>query len=297
LVVNARDILNNEGRIAIAVYEVHAIPALRGHATVEGRFIAVDVVDSGDGIAPENLGRIFEPFYTTKDVGKGTGLGLSQVFGLAKQSGGDIAVESKLGEGTTFTLFLPHAGSEPARQEVEAELPSQDGDGGSGGCVLLVEDNQLVGEFAAQLLADLGLSTLWVANGADALRAIEQEPLRFDVVFSDVMMPGMTGIELGETLRRSRPDLPVILTSGYSRVLAEEGAHGFELLRKPYSRAPFAGRETSSLEAAPISGPEPRAPCARAPRSKRAWRGTIRRSRRCHYGRWHCACSLSCRGS
>lgn len=236
MVVNARDVLNNEGTIGIVVEEVVSIPPLRGHPPAEGRFIAVAIGEHGAGIAQENLGRIFEPFFTTKEVGKGTGLGLSQVFGFAKQSGGDVAVESELGRGTTFTLYLPHAEAEPVHQELEAETPeAMAAHGAAESCVLLVEDNQLVGDFAAQLLADLGFSTLWVGSGADALAAIEQEPDRLDIVFSDVVMPGMTGIELAERLREIRPAMPVILTSGYSHVLAEEGAHGFELLKKPYT--------------------------------------------------------------
>jgi CheY-like chemotaxis protein len=99
---------------------------------------------------------------------------------------------------------------------------------------------RLVGDFAAQLLADLGFSALWVASGADALAAIDREPSRFAVVFSDIVMPGMSGIELAETLSCARPDLPLVLTSGYSHVLAEEGAHGFELLRKPYTAEELA---------------------------------------------------------
>ena len=101
--------------------------------------------------------------------------------------------------------------------------------------MLLVEDNQLVGEFAAQLIGDLGYGNMWVPSAQDALALVEAEPDKFDIVFTDVVMPGISGIELAETLRSRIPDLPIVLTSGYSHVLAEEGSHGFELLQKPYT--------------------------------------------------------------
>jgi CheY-like chemotaxis protein len=196
--------------------------------------VAVSIADTGSGIAAENLERIFEPFFTTKGVGQGTGLGLSQVFGFAKQSGGEIIVESRLGEGTTFTLYLPRAGVvAPHRAAAEPEPLAE----GHGTCVLVVEDNLDVGAFAEKALRELGFSTVWVTDGGKALSEIERVPYRFEVVFSDVVMPGMNGVELAGEIRRRRPDIPVVLTSGYSDVLAAEGTHGFDLLRKPYSVA------------------------------------------------------------
>jgi CheY-like chemotaxis protein len=177
--------------------------------------------------------RAFEPFYTTKAVGKGTGLGLSQVFGFAKQSGGDVAVESGPG-GTTFTLCLPEV--EPVITEVQEERPSTLPEpGGTGQRVLVVEDNVEVGRFATQILQDLGYETTWATNAEEALDRLGGDGNAFDIVFSDVVMPGMGGIELAKILRRTMPGMPVVLASGYSDVLAQEGTHGFELLQKPYS--------------------------------------------------------------
>lgn len=160
----------------------------------------------------------------------------SLVYGFAKQSGGDVAVASGLGKGTTFTLYLPMVerevdtggASDPGRG------PGQDEDGG-GRRVLVVEDNIEVGRFSTQLLQDLGYETSWAANAREALTLLEEDAARFDVVFSDVVMPGMSGIELGREIRQRFPGLPVVLTSSYSHVLAEEGRHGFDLLHKPYA--------------------------------------------------------------
>jgi CheY-like chemotaxis protein len=235
MAVNARDAMEGEGRLTILVEERDNIPATRGHAAVKGRFISVAVSDTGSGISEEDLPRIFEPFYTTKDVGKGTGLGLSQVFGFAKQSGGEIVIESSSGVGTTFTLYLPRAEDHAAHGDTELTAPTATVPSSGGGCVLLVEDNQHVGEFAAQLIGDLGYGNMWVPSAQEALALVEAEPDKFDMVFTDVVMPGISGIELAETLRSRFPELPVVLTSGYSHILATEGSHGFELLQKPYT--------------------------------------------------------------
>ncbi|MEA1834795.1 PAS domain S-box protein [Methylobacterium durans] len=234
MAVNARDAMDGEGLLTLRLDCSGALPPIRGHAGAPGPFAAVSLTDSGSGIAPEQIGRIFEPFFTTKEVGKGTGLGLSQVFGFAKQSGGDVAVESAVGQGTTFTLYLPEIEARP-HQEPAATHEGEIFPIGDGQSVLVVEDNVEVGRFATQILEDLGYSTTWAANAEQALAELGPDGFGFDVVFSDVVMPGMGGIELAKILRRNMPHLPVLLASGYSHVLAQEGAHGFELLHKPYS--------------------------------------------------------------
>lgn len=232
MAVNARDAMEGEGRLTIAVRQAEAVPRVRGHRRAQGTFVAVSVADTGSGIAPDQVQHIFEPFFTTKEVGKGTGLGLSQVYGFAKQSGGEVDVESRPGEGTTFTLYLPRV----AAPEEQAEVEAPTGDSSMvRGHVLLVEDNEQVGEFSTRILRELGFETTWAENGDAALKELEAHPDRFAAVFSDVVMPGMTGVQLGREIRRRGFDLPVVLTSGYSHVLASEGSHGFELLHKPYS--------------------------------------------------------------
>ena len=238
MAVNARDAMDGEGTLTLRLDAPIALPPIRGHAGAAGAFVAVSVTDSGSGIASADLMRIFEPFYTTKEVGKGTGLGLSQVIGFAKQSGGDVDVKSQPGAGATFTLYLPEvpapAVDPPARRPAAS-------DGATLALrVLVVEDNLEVGRFCTQILEDLGHRPVWTENAEAALTALAASPEPFDAVFSDVVMPGMGGIALARLLREKFPELPVVLTSGYSHVLAQDDAHGFELLRKPYSAQELA---------------------------------------------------------
>jgi PAS domain S-box-containing protein len=234
LAINSRDAMDGEGHIVIAVSKVGAIPSLRGQSARSGDFIAISVTDSGTGIMGENLDVIFEPFFTTKEVGKGTGLGLSQAFGFAKQSGGDIEVVSTPGQGATFTIYLPETAM-PARSTEIAASGSEPTATGRGYRVLVVEDNDDVGRFSTELLEDLGYTVRCVANAEAALAILSENEFAVDLVFSDVIMPGLNGVELAGLIRQRYPGLPVVLTSGYSNVLAENAHHGFEFIQKPYS--------------------------------------------------------------
>jgi PAS domain S-box-containing protein len=233
LALNGRDAISGEGVLTITVADSSVIPAFGGHAAREGNFVAVTVADTGSGIPADILNQIFEPFFTTKEVGKGTGLGLSQVYGFVHQSGGGIEVASDLDRGSQFTIYLPRVSATPQADETEPEqLPRSTAQRGH---ILLVEDNQQVGQFSAEMLHDLGYETTLAADAREALVALSNDDLRYDVVFTDVIMPGMNGLELAQAVRERHPGLPVVLTSGYSDVLAKEGSYGFELLRKPYS--------------------------------------------------------------
>ena len=171
LLSNAVDALGDAGRVTV-------------RTGCQGERVVVEVEDDGVGIEPEHLERIFDPFFTTKDVGKGTGLGLSQVFGFAKQSGGDVDVESVVGKGSTFTLYLPQAESTvPGEPRPTGQQEAIDGEGR---CVLVVEDNISVGQFATQLLEDLGYGTAWVTSAEEALDRLGSDGDGFDIVFSDV---------------------------------------------------------------------------------------------------------------
>jgi signal transduction histidine kinase/ActR/RegA family two-component response regulator len=234
LAINARDAMDGEGKLRIAVNQTGTIPALRAQAARHGDFIAVSVTDTGTGIAAKHLDAVFEPFFTTKEVGKGTGLGLSQAFGFAKQSGGDIAVSSILGHGATFTIYLPQAPA-PASEAEIAAIKSEPATTGRGFRVLVVEDDDEVGRFSTELLEDLGYTVRRVAEATAALAILGKDEFAVDLVFSDVIMPGMNGVELAGVIRQRFPGLPVVLTSGYSNVLAENAHHGFELIQKPYS--------------------------------------------------------------
>lgn len=234
LAVNARDAMDGEGQLTISVRKLRAIPPLRAQSARSGDFVAIAIADTGTGIAADQLDAIFEPFFTTKEVGKGTGLGLSQAFGFAKQSGGDIEVKSLPGQGATFTIYLPQA-EMPTDAIEAAAAASEPATRGRGYRVLVVEDNDDVGRFSTELLEDLGYTVRRAANASTALAMLAADEFSADLVFSDVIMPGMNGVELASIIRERYPGLPVVLTSGYSNVLAENAHHGFELIQKPYS--------------------------------------------------------------
>ncbi|MGY3441708.1 MULTISPECIES: ATP-binding protein [unclassified Bradyrhizobium] len=238
MAVNARDAMDGVGRLTIAVRVVDKLPSTTSTPPGSHGHVAVTVADTGVGIPQELFGRIFEPFYTTKEVGHGTGLGLSQVFGFAKQSGGEVTVTSEVGKGSTFTLYLPRVvGGPGAQSPLTEDAPSVDPTSAS---VLIVEDNAEVGKFAADTLTQLGCTCVLVENATHALEELAVDPDRFDLVFTDVVMPGMSGIELAEEIRRQGLDLPIVLASGYSQVLSQQGSGGFELLQKPYSAEQLA---------------------------------------------------------
>jgi PAS domain S-box-containing protein len=221
LAINARDAMPIGGTITVA-----ARNCTLTKAPDAGDYVAISVEDSGTGIAPDVLSRIFDPFFTTKPVGKGTGLGLSQVHGFAHQAGGTVQVESELGEGTRVTMLLP-------RQDGDAKIVAEDLIDASGsGTVLLVEDNPDVASVSATLLEQLGYTVRRVSDAETALREIERDGI--DLVFSDIVMPGnMDGLGLAHRLKEVRPDLPILLATGYSDAAASVRGN-FPILRKPY---------------------------------------------------------------
>jgi len=229
LMLNGRDAMAGEGTLRLRLLADQHMPEQ------PGVFAAISVTDSGVGIAPELLERIFDPFFTTKAPGEGTGLGLSQVFGFAKQSGGDVKVSSIQGQGTSFTLYLPQAPAPAAQLPGDADSGTQVQPVGERRRILVVEDNPDVGNFTAQILHDHGYHISWACSAEEALAQLNGPNGNFDAVFSDVVMPGIGGLALARELRKQRPQLPVILTSGYSEAIAEGGHQGFAFLAKPYS--------------------------------------------------------------
>ena len=229
IAVNARDAMPDGGELRLSVQN----ELLTRNAKVEqleGEFVSLAWSDTGSGIAPEHLAKVFEPFFTTKPVGKGTGLGLSQVYGFAHQSGGAVTVASTAGHGTTITLYLPrsYAALSAASRTSDASLNSS-----ARGTVLVVEDNSEVAEITGGLMEHLGYQTLFCDNASVALARLQREE-KIDLILSDIVMPGaMNGIELAAEVRRRRPDLPVLLTSGYSEA-ARAAENGYTILRKPF---------------------------------------------------------------
>ncbi len=201
-----------------------------GRGGLVGDFAVVSVKDTGVGISADMKERVFEPYFTTK-AEKGNGLGLSQVYGFAKQSGGGAFVESELGRGATFSLYFPISTEQLAADEA-ASVPETDPI--SGGRVLLVEDNPEVAIVAAEQLKQCGCTVIQVDNAKAAIDVLNNDP-DIDLLFSDIVMPGMSGLELGRWTRKKLPDIPVVLASGYSEQASAAMQEGFALLSKPYS--------------------------------------------------------------
>jgi len=226
LALNARDAMERGGTLAIGT------AASTDDAEVPSG-VLVTVKDTGTGMAPETIERIFEPFYTTKEVGKGSGLGLAQVWGFVTQSGGRVGVESVVGRGTTFTLVLPLSETAPATApKVEAAAPLERG----AEMILVVEDDDDVRAMTAATLDELGYRTLIARDGPEALSLLGKDR-GIDLLFSDYVMPGMSGAELARAARGQRPELKVLLTSGYAKhaeLRDGNSADGFPLIAKPY---------------------------------------------------------------
>jgi PAS domain S-box-containing protein len=231
IAVNARDAMPDGGTITLSARNVVLKPGSAAGA-LEGDYVALAIIDTGSGMSPEVVARVFEPFYTTKPVGKGTGLGLSQVHGFAMQSGGAATVSSEEGEGTAVTIYLPRSRAEPTTAPGGGQFAAP----ATRGTVLLVEDSREVAEVTSTLLEQLGYRVVRAENAAEALRHLYQG-IHFDLVFSDIVMPGsMNGISLAQACRDNFPDIPVLLTTGYSD--AAQMADGrFDILRKPFELA------------------------------------------------------------
>ncbi|MCR0983006.1 response regulator [Roseomonas populi] len=233
LCINARDAMPGGGTITIATEEV-AVAAEQVPDLPAGSYVRVTVADTGTGMTPEVLARVFEPFFTTKEVGKGTGLGLPMVYGLVQQSGGGLTIDSRPGEGTRVALYLP-AGDGVAAQGVGE--PREVAPAREPVRVLVVDDDATVREVTAGFLADLGHETVEADDGIAALRVLESDP-SVRLMVADFAMPRMTGAELSERARSMRPDLPILLVTGYAELAAL--AANIPVLHKPYRQADLA---------------------------------------------------------
>jgi len=229
LAVNARDAMPSGGDVCISGENLpdHDVEGLSGD------FVRIRVSDTGTGMSQDIADRIFEPFFTTKEVGRGSGLGLAHVYGFAHQSGGRVTVDSRVGEGTTFDLYLPRAAptavDEQRVADADAVQPMR-------GEVLLVEDDDAVAPMVIEMLEAVGLDVFRASTAEQALETLKASE-RFSIVFSDYMMPGkMNGIELARSVRQRSPALPVLLTSGYAEAARHDAAAlGVGILEKPYS--------------------------------------------------------------
>ena len=250
LAVNARDAMDGRGHLSICVDNVTLAEAETADLPA-GDYVRIRVTDTGSGIAPEHLDRVFEPFFTTKDVGKGTGLGLSQIFAFARQSGGDVAIASLLGKGTTVSIYLPRsaAAAEQASGQIAPRVRHAEpaARGGHGAAVLVVEDDPRVSRSTVAALEELGYRPHPCASGREALAILKREP-DLALVVTDVMMPEMTGTELAVEVKRRRPDMRILFVTGY---VGEAGdaveLAGHAVLRKPFTVAALASAVETSL--------------------------------------------------
>ena len=237
LAVNARDAMPHGGHLSIRIsVQDLETPHTSQHTEARpGRFVCLTVADSGTGIAPEILQRIFEPFFTTKEVGKGTGLGLATVYGIVKQHQGWVEVESQIGRGATFRVYLPTA---RAFADGEEESPLETAVRGGNETILVVEDEQPVRELVCSLLKGQGYRILAAKSGASALQVWRDHKDEVAMLLTDVVMPDqMNGRELAEKLWADRPDLKVIFTSGYGTDIVGSDwvqRHGLQYVQKPY---------------------------------------------------------------
>jgi two-component system cell cycle sensor histidine kinase/response regulator CckA len=255
LAVNARDAMTDGGKLTIRTANVSEAESRGlGHPELlPGEYVLIEVRDTGCGMTPEVMRKIFEPFFSTKEIGRGTGLGLSTVYGIVKQTGGYIFADSDAGNGTTMHVYLPRL----VETAVEAEQPpierrpEKPKDLTGRGTVLLVEDEDAVRSFAARALGQRGYNVLQATTGVEALEIFAGHQGEVDLVVSDVVMPEMDGPTLFEKLRRQRPDLKVIFISGYAedafrQHLAEN--EDFMFLQKPFDLKELAAAVKAALQ-------------------------------------------------
>jgi PAS domain S-box-containing protein len=252
LAINARDAMPSGGKLIIETRNVELTDSdlMTEVGTKPGRYVRLSVSDTGTGMSPEVVARAVEPFFTTKQAGKGTGLGLSVVYGFAKQSGGHVTIYSEVGHGTTVNVYFCSveedraAGAEPLGGKRPSREPS-------GRTILVVEDQLPVREVTMRRLKQLGYNVLEAENARRAIELIASDA-PIDLVFSDVVMPGeMTGFDLREWIRANRPDLPVLLTSGFADDVAKArntAESAPPILRKPYGRGEFVEALERALE-------------------------------------------------
>jgi nitrogen-specific signal transduction histidine kinase/CheY-like chemotaxis protein len=255
LAINARDAMPDGGSLTISTatrrideIEARSLPGLK-----PGAFVAIGVSDTGVGMPPEIVARAFEPFFTTKPIGQGTGLGLSMIYGFAQQSGGQVGIDSRVGEGTTIRLLLPatdNGDQDQSRESLAVEA-------GQGQTVLVVEDDDSVRLLICEVLADLSYEAVEASN-ADAAIPIIASPRAIDLLISDVGLPGMNGRQLAEVARQHRPELPVIFVTGYAQnatAKAEFLGSNMAMIGKPFAVEVLAEKISDMISKEKLAAP------------------------------------------
>ena len=244
LCINARDAMPDGGRLMIETQDKYVdVRAGRERDIEPGDYVCLSVSDTGTGMSPETIARVFEPFYTTKPIGSGTGLGLSMIYGFARQSGGQVRIHSSLGAGTTVVIYLP-SNSQAAVEEVLpaalVEAPRADG----GETVLVVDDEASIRMLVTETLIDLGYTALEASDGPEAMRLLARNQ-HIDLLVTDVGLPGMNGRQLADAVRASRPELKVLFITGYAENAVLNHGHldlGMHVMTKPFAMEALASR-------------------------------------------------------
>jgi PAS domain S-box-containing protein len=252
LAVNARDAMPTGGDLVIETANARLDEGYTAaHAEVApGQYVVISVTDTGQGMSRETVARVFEPFFTTKEVGKGTGLGLSMVYGFVKQSGGHVKIYSELDRGTSVKIYLPRLMAEPAVED-EAHLAQGLEVSRQRETILVTEDDDDVRAYTVDCLRELGYRVLEAHDGPSALRLLERQGAPLDLLFTDVVMPGMSGRELADAARERQPKLKVLYTSGYPRNAIQHGGRldaGVEMIAKPFTYAALAQKVRDVLD-------------------------------------------------
>jgi signal transduction histidine kinase/CheY-like chemotaxis protein len=232
LVINARDAMDNRGTLTIETSNARVGPPEKPEEPAAGDYVMIGVSDTGSGMSKEVLAKAFEPFFTTKEVGKGSGLGLSQVLGFAKQSGGGMRIETRVGEGTAVKLYLPRA-VENTVLERSAFASNSTQFKRTSAVILLVDDDSAVREVTASILEDIGYVVLKVGSGGAALDLLDQNT-KVDLVLLDFAMPGMSGVEVASHVQRKFPAVPILFLTGYADQSALGNVGEQNVIRKPF---------------------------------------------------------------
>lgn len=244
LAINSRDAMEQGGHIRIVTRNVHSVPRTLAAELEPGEYVCISVTDDGPGMPPDVLAHAFEPFFTTKSRGKGTGLGLAQLYGFAKQSGGAARIVSELGSGTTVSIYLPRTHEKVA----DDALGRTERHRVARATILLVDDDDDVRTVASETVKELGYTVTAVATAADALAQLRME--RFDLLITDVAMPGMNGVELARHVRKIDHRVPILFSSGYADVQTFGDELSDEtILKKPFRIADVAARIEAALDA------------------------------------------------
>ena len=241
LITNAYHAMQDTGgRLEIFLKEVNLGPSELKNSTLNpGKFVCFGVADTGTGMNKGMIKRIFDPYFTTKDIGKGTGLGLSVAHGIIKSHGGNLTVKSEPGKGTRFQIFLPVLDTRPEAGETEKQEPVQKGTGS----ILLIDDDEMVVKMEHQMLEGFGYQVTSRTSSLDALDTFQTNPEKFDLVITDMTMPGLTGVELSHKLLEIKPGMPIIICTGFSEQIDEAKAENLGIsgyVNKPVVRSVLA---------------------------------------------------------